>query len=227
MPSTTSGTTAFSMDVEKLIDQALQPSGGETVSGLEASKARTVLNLLLIQLQNKNIPISKIDIIEQALISGTVTYTLATSVNDVLAVTLEKADDVDLTLNRCGVKEYHKITNKTTTGRPNRFMTERLNSAVDVTFWPVPDASTYTAKLLVQLKIEDITAAYQRVDLPTRYLPLLVKWLAYELAINRIGVPDTVKDRLKSEYIEVYKDTMDEDRERTDWILTPGGISGR
>ena len=81
--------------------------------------------------------------------------------------------------------------------------------------------------MVVVKKIEDITAAYQRVDLSTRYLPLLVKWLAYELSLNRIGVPDNVKDRLKAEYKEAYTDVVEEDRERTDFIVLPGGISGR
>ncbi len=228
MVSTTSGTTTFSMDVNVLIDQALLPSGGEHVSAIDAQKARAVLNLLLIQLQNKNIPVSKIDTIEQALTASIATYTLDADVFDVVSININKdGEDTDLAISRCGVKEYHRITNKTQENRPNRFMTERLRDAVDVTFWPVPDLETYTAKLLVYKRIEDINAAYQKVDLPTRYLPLINKWLAYELALNRPGVPDTVKDRLKMEYKEVYADTVEEDRERTDFTITLGGISGR
>lgn len=226
MASTTSGLTAFSMDVNELIDQALIPSGGEHVSGIDAVKARKVLNLLLIQLQNKNIPISKIDFVDQVLTSGTDTYTLDDSITDVLEVNIQLGTN-SLAISRTGLKEYHKIPVKTQTGRPNRFTTERLNTTVDLILWPVPNLSTYTAKMLVELKIEDITAAYQRVDLPARYLPLLVKWLAYELALNRVGVPETTKDRLKAEYKEAYEDVVEEDRERADFTVRPGGISGR
>jgi len=216
------------MDVNELIDQALLPSGGEHVSGIEASKARKVLNLLLIQLQNKNIPLSKIDFVDQVLETDEPTYTLDGSISDVLEVTIEKSTEAtDLSIGRIGTKEYHRIVKKDQTGRPNRFMTERFDETVDITFWPVPDADTYTAHMMVVKKIEDITAAYQRVDLSTRYLPLLVKWLAYELSLNRIGVPDNVKDRLKAEYKEAYTDVVEEDRERTDFIVLPGGISGR
>lgn len=227
MPSVTSGLTSFSLDVNELIDQALLPSGGEHVSGLEASKARRVLNLLLIQLQNKNIPLSKLDTIEQVLTISDAFYTLDDSVQDVLAVTIENDDNTDLAISRKSLKEYHRLPNKTQTGRPNCFVTERLNDAVEITFWPVPNVSTYTAKIHVAKKIEDVNAAYQKIDLPTRYLPLLNKWLAYELALNRPGVPDTVKDRLKAEYREVYVDCVEEDRERTDMYIVPGGISGR
>ncbi len=226
MASSTSATTTFSLDVNQLIDQALLPSGGELTSAIEMQKARIALNLLLIQLQNKNIPLSKIDTIDQALTADTATYTLDDSVSDVLAVVIEK-DDTELTINRYGVKEYHQISNKTTTGRPSVYKTDRLNSTVDITFWPIPDVSTYTAKLLVSLKIEDITAAYQRIDLPARYLPLLNKWLAYELAINRVGVAETVKDRLEREYKSTYTDVVEEDRERVDFIVLPYIPSGR
>ena len=129
MASTTSGLTSFSMDVNELIDQALLPSGGEHVSGIEASKARKVLNLLLIQLQNKNIPLSKIDFVDQVLETDEPTYTLDGSISDVLEVTIEKSTEAtDLSIGRIGTKEYHRIVKKDQTGRPNRFMTERCVS---------------------------------------------------------------------------------------------------
>ena len=131
MASTTSGLTSFSMDVNELIDQALLPSGGEHVSGIEASKARKVLNLLLIQLQNKNIPLSKIDFVDQVLETDEPTYTLDGSISDVLEVTIEKSTEAtDLSIGRIGTKEYHRIVKKDQTGRPNRFMTERFDENV-------------------------------------------------------------------------------------------------
>jgi hypothetical protein len=220
MTSTTSGTVTFSMDVSDLLDQASIPSGGEHISAIDAMKARKTLNLLLIQLQNKNIPLSKIDTISQALSDSTATYTLDTTVLDVLQCTIEK-DDIELAINRASQKEYQRISNKLTEARPNRFMTERLNDAVDITFWPVPPDATYTANMLVSKKIEDITAAYQRIDLPARYLPLLVKWLAHELAIGRVGVPLDRIALLKSEYQEAMVDCFEEDRERVDFVVVP------
>lgn len=226
MTSVSSSTFTFSMDVNELIEQALLPIGGEPMSGSDMVKARKVLNLLLIQLQNKNIPISKIDTIPQTLTAATATYVLATSVSDVLSATIKRGTTETL-MTRYGVKQYQNISNKTTSTKPSTYMVERLKDAVSVTLWPVPDLSTDTVNLLVVLKIEDITAAYQRIDLPVRYLPLITKWLSYELAINRPAVPDTIKDRLKREYMEVYVDTVEEDKERVDFWIMPGGISGR
>ena len=224
MVSTTSGTVTFSMDVDDLIEQALEAIGKEHTSGIEMQKARRILNLVLIQLQNKNIPLSKIATVNQALTTDTASYVLDTSILDVLEVVINK-DGRDLPINRYGVKEYHNIPNKLQSiSRPNLYKTERLNNAVTITFWPVQDNDDCTAKMLVSKKIEDITAMYQKVDLPTRYLPLLVKLLSYELACTRTGIPDNIKDRLKRDAAELYPDTVDEDRERVDFTIRPGGI---
>lgn len=226
MSSTTSGTTSFSLDVDEILEQALEPLGKEHTSGIEASKARRVLNLVLIQLQNKNIPLSKLDYVTQALSSDTATYTLNAAYQDVLKVSVNHSSfDVDTPLSRVGLKEYQDLPKKAQTGiQPNMFTTERGANAVDITFWPVPDNALCTAKMLVSKRIEDITAAYQKIDLPVRYLPLLIKWLTYELSLTRPGIPDTIKDRAKQDLNEAMPDTFDEDRERTDFIIVPGGL---
>jgi hypothetical protein len=129
-------------------------------------------------------------------------------------------------LDRKSIREWQLFPNKNQTGRPNTFFTERDKDAVDITFWPYPNAS-YTIKMLVSKKIEDVTAAYQKIDISARYLPLLVAWLSYELSKSKTGIDENTKNRLKQDYIELLPDTFDEDRERVDWTITPGGISGR
>ena len=216
------------MDVEEIIEQALEPLGGEHTSGVDASKARRALNLVLIQLQNKNIPLHKIDFLDQALTTDDPDYLLSASVVDILECNIEDSDeDRSIPISRIGLKEYQKQPIKDQSGRPQYFVTERNTAGVTVTFWPVPEDGTYTAKMLVTKRIEDVTASYQRVDLPYRYYPLLVKWLSYELSLTKQGIPDTLRDRLKREYLEAMPDTFEEDRERVDFIFTPYIPSGR
>ncbi len=226
MVSPTSGSHTFNLDVDELLEEALDKLGGEHTSGIDAEKARRKLNLVLIQMQNKQIPLSKLAFVDQAITAGTTAYTLDGSISDVLQCTLE-LDDNTTALSRYGVKDYHRIPNKTTTGRPTVFFTERLRNDVTVNFWPVPNLSTYTAKLLVSKRIEDVTASYQKLDIPVRYLPLLEKWLAYEIALSIPGFPADQKALLKAEYLEAMPDTFEEDRERVDFRIRPGGISGR
>lgn len=228
MTSTTSGLTAFTLDVDDIIEQALEPVGGDYTNANDQSKARRALNLILIELQNKNIPLNKIGVESVALIDGTQEYTLSSSINDILEGTLKNVSDTaESTLDRWGLKEFHQVSDKTQEGRPTLFVTDREASAVKVKLWPVPDTtSKWTAEFLVNKRIEDVTASYQKIDLSYRYMPLLVSWLSYKLSLNTSGIDPVTKQNLQLEYKEIMMDTFNEDRERTDFFLTPGGISG-
>lgn len=228
MASTTSGTTTFSLDVDEIIEQAIEPLGGEHQSGINTEKARRTLNLVLIMLQNKEIPLSKLAYVDQVLTATEPSYTLSTSIIDVLSCSINDGTTNDLEIGRYSLQEYQDQPVKTTPGRPNTFLTQRNRDAVDITFWPVPDsAATYTVKMFVSQKIEDVTASYQKVDISTRYLPLLIAWLSYELSKAKAGVDESTKNRLKNDYMELLPDTVEEDRERTDMTIVPGGVSGR
>lgn len=227
MVAVTSGTTSFSMDVDDLIIKASEPLGGEFISSNDASSARLTLNLILIELQNKNIPLSKIDTVSVPLLDSTAEYELDASILDVLKLTLKDTNDVEIPLTRYSQKQYHDITKKLQEGRPSCYTSERLKDNVVLKFWQVPpNDDEYTAELLVFKKIEDITASYQKVDLPTRYFPLLVRWLSYELSLNKSGVPQDIRAELKQNYLETLETTFEEDRERADLIIVPGGITG-
>ncbi len=230
MALTTSGTTTFQLAVDDIIEQALEPSGGEHTSAVEIMKARRVLNLLLIELQNKNIPISKLATVIQPLTNNIFTYVLDPSINDVLQTTIANTSITpvtDILISRKSLKQYQEIPNKLQGNRPNLFTTERLDAGVTVLLWPVPNQTYYSANFLCSVKVQDVNASYQLIDLPTRYLPLLVAWLAYKLSVIRVGVAEEVRNRLQAEYKEIYTDTIEEDRERADMIVHPGGISGR
>ena len=234
MVAVTSNTTLFDMDVDILLDQALWPVGGEWTSAEEAKKARTVLNLLLIEMQNKNIPLSKIDFENINLVAGTSRYVLNTNIVNVLEATISTTPIdpkriTDIKIEPKSIQEFHVIPNKNMENRPNCYKVERLATGVVVTVWPVPNIITegpYVLKMVVSRKVEDITAAYQKINLSTRYLPLLTAWLSYKLSMARVGTPEEVKNRLQAEYQAMYGDTVEEDREKVDFIVKLGGISG-
>jgi hypothetical protein len=130
-------------------------------------------------------------------------------------------------MKRYSLSEFHKIPVKDQSGRSTVFTVQRENSDTKVSLWPLPDNSTDTIEAMVYKKIEDVTASYQKVDVSSRYLPLLTKWLSYELSLKRPNVDANLRMELKSNYLEALEDVKGEDRERTDMIIKPGGISGR
>jgi hypothetical protein len=226
MPSTTSGTTDFSLDVDELIEDAFEPLGGEHISGGEARKARRKLNLILIKLRNKGIPVSKMDNESVTLVPGQREYDLDPSIDAVLQLNY-KSQTVETPLTRYGEKEYHQIPTKDQSpGRSSVYTTERNRDNIRLLLWPAP-AEADSVEMLVSRKIEDITAQYQRVDLPSRFLPLISDWMAYEAAYMRAGVDPNMIQLLKVRLDETMNDTFEEDRERVDFIIKPHGISGR
>lgn len=227
MVAVTSGLTEFVLDVDDIIEEAVEPLGGEYTTGPEMTKARRTLNLVLIQLQNKNIPLNKIESLSVPILAGTLQYTLNNSVSDVLELNMQSSsDNLEIPTERWGLRDYHEIPNKTVTGRPTLWTTDRQENNVILKLWPTPD-TTYTAKLLVASRIEDVTASYQRIDLPYRYYPLVVKWLRYELSLSREELPLEKIVIFKNDLESVMPDSFDEDRERVDMTIKPGGISGK
>lgn len=228
MASTTSGTTTFSMDVDEIIEEALKPLGGEHQPGVEASQIRRTLNLILIEMQNKNIPLNKLDFYSIPLNEDVITYTLDPSIVDVLQLNVKDNLGIEIPITSYSLQEYNTIPDKTTAKeRPTLWTRQRLNDNVVLTFWPIPPNNNYTATMVVYKKIEDINASFQRLDLNTRYLPLIVHSLSYELSLHRQSVPQDIRAELKARRDEARTDAFDEDRERTDFYIRPGGIGGR
>jgi hypothetical protein len=227
MPSTTSGTTDFSLDVDELIEDAFEPLGGEHISGDEAMKARRKLNLILIKLRNEGIPISKMDNVSVPLVAGQREYELDASIDAVLQLNY-KSSDTETPLTRYGEKEYHQIPTKDQSpGRSSIYTIERNRDNHKLLLWPAPADATDTVELLVSRKIEDVTAQYQKVDLPSRFLPLISDWMAYEAAFMRKGIDPNLIMMLKNRLEETKTATYEEDRERVDFVIKPHGVSGR
>ena len=225
MASTVSGTTDFSLDVDEIIEQAFEPLGGEHISAGEAKKARRALNLILIKLENRGIPINKIDFITQTLTEGTRDYQIGQDVLDVLEVNLNQ-DNVETPLTRYSLREYHQIPTKSQSSRVSVYTVQRLNNQTEVKVWPSPTNSVDTLEIMVYKKLQDVNASYQKIDLSITYLPLIVEWLTYELALTRQGIDPMLRQELKGRFEQTLQNALDEDRERTDFIITPGGISG-
>ena len=220
-----SGTTNFSLDVDELVEQAFIPLNNEAMSGEDAERTRKTLNLILIELQNKNIPLHKVGRVSIPLVVDQSEYTLTEDIASVLKANLKRGD-TETPLARYGYKQYHEIPNKDQSGRPTLYSTERVDDAVVLRVWQVPDKEDDTLELLVGKKIEDVTAAYQRLDIPYKYYPLLVTWLSYKSSLSRPGMPQETIQRLKNELEEIKNDVFEEDRERVDFTITIGGISG-
>ena len=216
-----SGTYAFDLDIDSVIQEATEMIGGGEVLGHEPASARRSLNLLLTDWQNRGILLWSTDVSLITVTVSTTTYALSSATIDVMEALLNR-DNTDLQMTRISFEEYLKIPSKGTTGRPSQYTVKRDQSFPTVYVWPIPENSTDVIKIERIGFLQDINkSAVQNADVPRRFLPPLTCGLAYYMSMKRPGVPDTRITMLQAFYEEKFKNAMEEDKERASLFFKP------
>lgn len=221
----TSGTTAFNLNIEDIIEEAFERAGLQRAyTGQDFKTARRSLNLIGQEFANKGVNLWTIDSATLALTSGTATYTLAADTVSILDHTVRQgsgATQSDLAITRMSVGEYASLSSKNSTGRPTKIYVERLRDGPKVTLWPIPDSAAYTLVYYRIRRIEDSSnGSITQYDAPTRFLPAIVAALSYQIALkNPEGLPRV--QLLKQLYDEEFALAAAEDRDRSDFTIVP------
>ena len=113
----TSGTTAFDLSIDDIIEEAYERCGLQTNSGYDLKKARNSLNILFSEWGNRGVHLWKVEKQTQLLTAGTATYTTPTSTNDVLEAYISTGiapgtDVTDITLSKIDRSTYAALPNK-------------------------------------------------------------------------------------------------------------------
>ena len=216
---TTSGTTAFNMDLTELVEEAFERCGGELRSGYDLRTARRSLNLLFADWANRGLNMWTFEQGSITLIPGQATYPLPSSTVDLIEHVIRTgagsaSTQADLTITRISVSTYATIPNKLQQARPIQVWIERRTEIPTITVWPVPDNSqTYTFIYWRLKRIDDAGSGTNTMDVPFRFLNAMVAGLAYYLALK---VPNGAQrlDVLKVQYDEAWQLASEEDREK-------------
>lgn len=220
-------TTTWTMTIDEIVDEAVQRVMGELASGYTARRAMRALNLLQQEFTTRGVNLWRLEEITQTLTAGTATYTLGTNVIDLFkdsAVIRQTGVTpvYDMSIPRIALNEYQALPNKTATGKPVQFWMNRLRAAPTVTFYPVPDVSTYQFRSWAITKFFDAALLSGDADIPTRWLTAMVSGLAWYIAR---GEPKTVSaDRrleLKAEFDRDYEIAAKEDRDTSGLRVIP------
>ena len=183
----TSGTRTFSLDAATAIEEAFELAGLELRTGYDALAARRSLNLLFADWSNRGIQLWEVTQVSTSLTEGTNSYALNAYDIDILDAVIRRdvgGTDTDLQITRIDRNEYLGIPTKTTKGRPSQFYVERTITPT-VYLWPTPENSTDTFISYRWTRIQDIDAAINDFDLPSRFLPSMVLGLASSLALKK------------------------------------------
>jgi len=217
----TSGTYDFNMDIDEVIQEALEMIGGEQTLGHEPKSARRSINLLLQDWQNRGVMLWTANTSTVTLVTSVTTFALASSTIDVLEAVHDR-NNTDIQLERISMQEYLKIPNKTQTGRTTQYAVRHERGNPVVHLWPLPENNTDQIKLEIVSYMEDVNkSAIQNADISRRFLPCLTSGLAYYMSMKRPNVEASRIAMIKQEYEERLQRAMDEDRERVSIFLKP------
>lgn len=217
----TSGTYDFSMDIDEVIQEALENIGGEQTLGNEPVSARRSINLLLQDWQNRGILLWTAGTTSVSVSTSVTSYALTSSTLDVTEALITR-DDTDIQLTRISMEEYAKIPRKGQTGRPSQYAVRRDRDNPTIFLWPIPENTTDLLKLEQIKYIQDVNkSAVQTADISRRFAPSLTAGLSYYMSIKRPGIPEARVNFLKMEYEERLARAMNEDRERTSAFFLP------
>lgn len=214
--SATSSTTSFSIDVDDLIHQASNYVGGEPTSGQEANQMTMELMMLLLDLQNRSVPLAK-RTYHNGLTFSSVDQpyvVLPAAVDDVASMKL--VDGTRITpLKRIALDKYDDTQIYTTPSKPVAYAVDRQENEVRVYFYPHNNKSTYTFNAVTFDKIEDVTALAQGIDIAPKFYPALLAGLAARIGNLRPDLCDINRRmELKADFEQALKFAFNNDRQR-------------
>ena len=241
---TTSGTAAFNLDLNNIIEEAFERSGAEMRTGYDLRTARRSLNLLLAEWSNRGINLWTIEQGEIALVQGQSTYALPVDTVDLLDHVVRTGtgqNQTDINITRISMSTYATIPNKNSQGRPIQVWVNRQSgakypingeepnttdlltgvNAPNINVWPMPDQNSYYTFVYWRMRrMQDAGNGVNTQDIPFRFLPCLVAGLSYYLAM-KLPEGQPRLDRLKMDYEEQWTLASGEDREKASVRFVP------
>jgi hypothetical protein len=125
----TSGTSAFNLDVNDLIEEAFERCGKELRSGYDFRTARRSLNLLTIEWANRGINLWTIEQGVIPLVTGQAQYPIPVDTIDLMDTTIRQnngtSNQIDINISRISESTYLTLPNKLAQGRPIQLWVNR------------------------------------------------------------------------------------------------------
>ena len=156
---TTTGTTAFNLDVNDLIEEAFERCGLESRTGYDFRTARRSLNILTVEWANRGINLWTVEQGQITMNTGQAMYALPNNTIDLLDHVIRQntgssSNQVDINISRISEPTYSTIPNKLTTGRPIQVWINRQSGQSSVT---ASTLSTTITSTDTSISLSDVT----------------------------------------------------------------------
>lgn len=134
----TSGTTAFNLDLNNIVEEAFERCGIESRTGYDLRTARRSMNLMAIEWANRGVNLWTVDQQTIVLNTGQAIYPLPVDTIDILdAVIRTQAgsnfNQTDINVSRIAEPTYMAIPNKLTYGKPIQMYVNRQSGMSNAT----------------------------------------------------------------------------------------------
>jgi hypothetical protein len=219
----TSGTTTFNLDIDDVIEESFERCGIRNTKGYDLKSSRRSLNLLFSEWGNRGIHLWKVELKNQLLTAGTITYSTPTDCSDVLEAYVSTSESItsstqDVSLTKIDRSAYAALPNKGQTGQPSQYYVDRQITPT-ISLYLAPDTITYTfLKYYYIQRIQDAGSYTNQADLPYRFLPCMVSGLAFYL--SQKYAPERIQ-ALKLLYEDELERALQEDGQRTSLYISP------
>ena len=177
---TTTGSTAFNLDMNDLIEEAFERCGLELRTGYDFRTARRSLNILTIEWANRGINLWTVEQGQIVMNTQQAIYALPVDTIDILdAVTRtsngSQSNQTDINLSRISESTYITIPNKNANGRPIQMWVNRqsgesssvpqttLNGGISATDTTITLANAANLPTQGFINIDNETIAYQNI----------------------------------------------------------------
>ena len=169
----TTGTVAFNLDLNDIIEEAYERAGIEVRSGYEFRTARRSLNLMTIEWANRGINLWTIQEGAISLVTGQAIYAIPEDTIDLLDHVIRQNNGTastqsDINITRISESTYSTIPNKLANGRPIQVWVNRQTAQTNVTSITLSSTITSTATTISLSSVVGLTTTgFIKIDSET------------------------------------------------------------
>jgi hypothetical protein len=177
--ASTTGTSAFNLDMNDLIEEAFERCGQELRTGYNFRTARRSLNILTIEWANRGINFWTVEQGQIPMVTGQAIYPVPVDTIDLLDTVIRQnngtSNQIDINISRIAEPTYMSLPNKLAQGRPiqvwfNRqsgqenLSTATLSATISSTDTTITVSSVANLTTAGFIKIDNETISYPNVD---------------------------------------------------------------
>lgn len=175
----TTGTTAFNLDVNEMVEEAFERCGKELRTGYDFRTARRSLNLLAIEFANRGLNLWTVEQGVIPMATGQAMYPIPSDTIDLLDMVIRTnngtSNQVDINISRIAEPTYMSLPNKLAQGRPIQVYVNRqsgqenatnvtLDGAILSTDTTITLSSTVGLASAGFIKIDNETISYPNIS---------------------------------------------------------------